>query len=85
MKRLLLILVLPCAVLRAQQINVPETRRVQLDNGLTVILMPYHKVPVVTLRLMVRGGTAHDPPHLTGRANGGSCFRVGEHDIPFLP
>jgi len=69
MRYLFLILLIPCAALRAQQINAPEIQRATLDNGLTIILMPYHKVPVVTLRLMVRGGSAHDPGEMPGVAS----------------
>jgi predicted Zn-dependent peptidase len=69
MKRILLLLLVSGAALRAQQINVPDMQREQLDNGLTVIMMPYHKVPVITLRLMVRGGSAHDPDRMPGVAS----------------
>ncbi len=69
MKHILLLLLLPFAALQAGQINVPAMERDTLDNGLTIILMPYHKIPVVNLRLMVRGGSAHDPEGLPGVAS----------------
>ena len=64
--RILLALIIPLSSLRSQQVNVPEVHREVLGNGLTLILMPYHKVPVINLRLMVRGGSAHDPKGLPG-------------------
>src|SRR5262245_9797950 len=52
----------------AQQIQIPPVTRDTLQNGLTVILMEYHKVPVVELRLVVHGGSAQDPDSLPGVA-----------------
>ena len=53
----------------AQKIRVPHATRTTLANGLTVIVMPYTKVPVVHLRLVVRGGSAQDPEGLEGTAS----------------
>ena len=53
----------------AQKINLPPPTRHTLENGLTVILMEYRKVPVVDFRLVVRGGSVLDPPGLEGVAS----------------
>jgi predicted Zn-dependent peptidase len=52
-----------------QKVHIPPTSRHTLENGLTVILMEYRKVPVVCLRLVTRGGSAQDPEGLEGVAS----------------
>lgn len=53
----------------AQEVNIPPMDRDTLENGLTLILMRYDRVPVVHLRLMVRGGSAQDPADKPGVAS----------------
>ena len=70
MQRTLFIsLILMAGVALGQQVHVPPTTRQTLDNGLTVILMEYRKVPVVYFRLVARGGSAQDPAGLEGVAS----------------
>jgi zinc protease len=69
MKQTLLALLLLAAPLHAQKINLPAFSRHTLDNGLTILLMEYRKVPLVHLRLMVRGGSAADPEGREGLAS----------------
>ena len=60
MKRLLLLLACIASTAFCQKIHLPPTTRQTLDNGLTVILMEYKKVPVVHFRMVVRGGSVLD-------------------------
>jgi predicted Zn-dependent peptidase len=53
--------------LPAQNVSIPEYRREILDNGLVVLLMEYHKLPLIELRLAVRGGYSYDPAGYEGR------------------
>ncbi|MFN0157415.1 MAG: M16 family metallopeptidase [Bacteroidota bacterium] len=69
MKRLILLLVIFSSIGLAQKIQVPPATRHTLDNGLTIILMQYKKVPVVHFRLVARGGSAEDPAGLEGVAS----------------
>lgn len=66
---LLTLLLLSAAGAIGQQVQIPPTSRHTLENGLTVILMEYRKVPVVCLRLVARGGSAQDPGGLEGVAS----------------
>jgi len=66
---LLFILLLIGGAAFGQRVQTPPTTRYTLDNGLTVILMEYRKVPVVCLRLVARGGSAQDPEGLEGVAS----------------
>ncbi len=68
MKQFILCALLTSSVF-AQKIQLPATARHTLENGLTVILMEYRKVPVVDFRLIVRGGSVLDPPELEGVAS----------------
>ena len=68
MKRLLISLVLLCSSALCQKIQLPTATRHALDNGLTVILMEYKKVPVVHFRMVVRGGSALDSTGFEGVA-----------------
>ena len=52
----------------AQKIQLPPVTRDTLDNGMTVILMEYKRVPLVFFRMVVRGGSVLDPSGLAGVA-----------------
>jgi zinc protease len=68
-RKLLAALLVVSSSALAQRINIPPTSRHVLDNGLTVILMEYRKVPVVHLRLVARRGSAGDPEGFEGVAS----------------
>lgn len=46
-----------------------DYERIQLENGLSVLLMEYHKLPLVYFELRVRGGASVDPDGREGLAN----------------
>lgn len=46
----------------------PVTERV-LPNGLTVLAVEYHELPIVIFHLLVQGGAAYDPPGKEGVAD----------------
>lgn len=48
--------------------QLPPTTRVTLDNGLTVIVMPTRRLPLVDFRLLVRAGSVDDPSGKEGLA-----------------
>jgi len=52
-----------------QKVQLPPITRHTLDNGLSVILMEYTRVPVVYFRLVARGGSANDSAGLEGVAS----------------
>jgi len=47
----------------------PEIVERKLDNGMTVIVIPDHRAPVVTHMLWYRNGSADDPPGKSGIAH----------------
>ncbi len=49
-------------------VNIPPSTSVTLDNGLKVVMMEYHRLPIVEMRLTIGGGTSLDPDSLTGLA-----------------
>ncbi len=51
------------------QLRLPEYTREQLPNGVTLVMMPKRDVPLVTLRLQVRGGGEADPATMAGLAD----------------
>ena len=52
----------------APELSLPDPVRRTLDNGLDVILVEQHELPVVDVRLVVRAGAAVDAPADAGRA-----------------
>jgi zinc protease len=50
----------------AQEIKLPEIKRETLDNGLRVIVIEHHELPVVAFRLVLKSGSAFDPPGKAG-------------------
>ena len=53
----------------AGTLRLPPVRKVTLPNGLTVFVMPSHRVPLVDFRLVARAGSANDPPGKEGLAS----------------
>ena len=50
-------------------VRVPEHERLVLDNGATVILLPRRDVPLLACQVLLRGGSAADPPGAPGVAS----------------
>lgn len=51
-----------------QTFALPEYSRVTLPNGLTLLLLEKHGLPLVSATLLLRSGTVADPPHREGLA-----------------
>jgi len=74
-RRLLIFVLLPAfsvmggSTARGQKIQIPPYTREVLENGLVVLLMEYHKLPLIQLRMTIRGGTSYDPDGYEGLAN----------------
>ncbi len=60
----------PVAPARVDHVNVPVPahERVTLPNGLRLILVPRHDIPLVAFNLLLRGGAQLDPPGRDGTA-----------------
>ncbi|MCK4223973.1 MAG: insulinase family protein [candidate division Zixibacteria bacterium] len=54
---------------KAQEIKLPPIKKTTLDNGLKVIIIEHHELPVVAFRLVLKSGSAYDPSGKTGLAN----------------
>ena len=53
----------------ASPLRLPAVRKVTLQNGLTVFVMPTHRVPLVDFRLVARAGSVNDPAGKEGLAS----------------
>lgn len=51
------------------RLNLPPIQQLELSNGLDVLLMEKHTVPLVQLNVLVRVGSAHDPVDKRGLAS----------------
>jgi len=51
------------------RINLPTIQQLELSNGLEVVLMEKHGVPLVQLNVLVKAGSAHDPSDKRGLAS----------------
>ena len=49
-------------------VPVPQHQRVTLANGLKLILVPRHDIPLLAFNLVLRGGARLDPPGRDGTA-----------------
>jgi zinc protease len=65
---MLLVLIFPAA-LSAQSIHIPPHEKVVFKNGLTVLLLEKHGVPIVNFAALVKTGSAADPPREEGLAS----------------
>jgi zinc protease len=68
MKTLLSLLLLLASVASAQ-IKMPPFERITLDNGAVILLMPKKELPLVSVRVTIKGGTESDPEGLNGIAS----------------
>src|ERR1051325_11521395 len=56
----------PPPPLLPRPIKLPTTSEVMLPNGLLVVVVEDHRLPLVSYRLALRSGDAHDPADLPG-------------------
>lgn len=56
------------AVQPVQALKLPPLRRFQLENQLSVLLVPDHQLPLVDVQLLLRSGAIDDPPATAGLA-----------------
>jgi predicted Zn-dependent peptidase len=66
MKTTLGILLMSASIMTAAQVRLPEFTREQLPNGATLILMPRHDVPLISVRAVFRGGAEIEPAGRNG-------------------
>jgi len=84
MKRLLLVLTIFCltATVSGQidrtkkpapkataPLTLPKIQRAVLANGLSIMLVEHHELPVVQFQLVLKSGSSNDPPGKSGLAN----------------
>lgn len=53
----------------AGDVKLPKMNRKTLDNGLEIIALEHHEQPVVSIRLVIRGGQSFDTADKAGLAN----------------
>ncbi|NIM96944.1 MAG: hypothetical protein GTO24_02310, partial [candidate division Zixibacteria bacterium] len=53
----------------AQEIELPPIKKTTLDNGLKLIVIEHHELPVVAFRLILKCGSVYDPPGKAGLAD----------------
>ena len=58
----------PPRPLPARPVNFPDYELRTLPNGMQVIVVMHHEQPEVTMRILVRAGSAYDPPGKSGTA-----------------
>ncbi|HET6891539.1 MAG TPA: pitrilysin family protein, partial [Pyrinomonadaceae bacterium] len=51
------------------QLKLPPYKKVKLKNGMTLLLMEQHEVPLVSFSLIVKAGSVVDPPGKEGLAS----------------
>jgi predicted Zn-dependent peptidase len=54
--------VMACTTAAAAQFRLPAFETTRLPNGLTVVLMERHEVPLIAVRAVVRAGAVNDGP-----------------------
>ncbi len=64
-----LLVTLTGAAVAQQALKLPPYKKVKLSNGLTVMLMAQHEVPVISFSVLVRAGAVADPAGREGLAS----------------
>ena len=65
----LTVIILTVSVQAQSSWRPPQPQRLTLKNGLTLLLLEKHQLPVVTVKAMIKNGSAADPQALAGLAN----------------
>ena len=47
-------------------INIPKFDKYQLENGLTVFVMPINKMPLISVKCIIKDGASKTPPGKSG-------------------
>ena len=63
------LLLVTASLLAKADVQVPAHQRLVLANGITLVLMPQHDVPLISYAALLRGGAATDPPGKAGIAS----------------
>jgi len=61
-------LIKPPATVKGEALRTPGLQRLKLGNGIEVVLLPDHTLPLVELMVLVRTGAIDDPPGEVGLA-----------------
>ena len=61
----------------AQQISLPKVTREVLNNGLVVLLMEQHRLPIVSIQISFKGGSANDPVNKRNCEFNVEPFKIG--------
>lgn len=58
-------------ILTAEEIKLklPPYKKVKLENGMTILLMEQHEVPIISLEFIIKAGSVVDPPGKAGAAS----------------
>lgn len=62
------VFVLTCSIAPAQTLHLPPHEKIVLKNGLTVLLLEKHGVPLVNISVIVKAGAGSDPSGQEGLA-----------------
>src|SRR3954453_21605399 len=63
------VVALPCSTALLKAETAPDISHFTLSNGLEVVVIPDHRVPVVTHMVWYRVGSADEPPGVSGIAH----------------
>ncbi|MFH1716449.1 MAG: pitrilysin family protein, partial [Planctomycetota bacterium] len=71
---------------KLRDIEVPEVKRVTLDNGMRLFLLEDHELPLVSVSVMIRAGSVYEPAEKVGLASitgmvmrtGGTATKTGD-------
>ena len=66
---LIVTFLLSTVVLAGEEIKLPPMKSKTLSNGLEILIIEHHELPMVAFRLVLRTGTAYDPGGQAGLAN----------------
>jgi predicted Zn-dependent peptidase len=80
LRLIVLLLTLACAVFAQQALRLPPYKKVKLSNGLTVMLLEQHEVPIISFSVLARAGAVNDPPGKDGLSSvTADLLRKGTH------
>lgn len=79
---LMLIFTAGCGGLSSSSgVKVPPYRDVTLKNGLKILIVEDHVLPYVSVGLLIRAGSKHDPVGKSGLAEMQPCFLIAAQKI----
>ena len=70
----IILIIFAAAAVNASEVKLPPITENTLGNGLTVVTVENHELPTITMKMVIRSGSADDPKGKAGLVRAGTSY-----------